>query len=346
MSKSTSSTELAPMTPPTPPTGGGLAASLRRGLRAAFVENAALKFVALVLALTIFVLVQSDENEVYHPWVRVSYSQLDKRVLVSKRVDQVQISVRGTRRRIKRLQKQRLENIHIDLDPLSSGDLRLDPSMFDLPDGVDLISVNPPSVYLEFDDKIEKMLPVQVDTLGLPARGYKLGSLVAGPSELRVSGGHTALSDVNLVTTEKINLTGRTQSFKGDVPIVENGFEVIGTPEVNVSIQIIEEVEVRTLEAKAVSILAPEGVEDKAADRYVVEPASVVITMYGPVHALEAIDAEKVRVYVDLSARDLVGEQARDAELRVDPALSDIAYKLRPAKVTLRPTSKSSSPTP
>ena len=39
-------------------------ALLRRWLRAAFVDNAALKFVAFVLALTLFILVHGDEDAV------------------------------------------------------------------------------------------------------------------------------------------------------------------------------------------------------------------------------------------------------------------------------------------
>lgn len=338
---SESSKTSSPILPVPSPVGtggggkGGVAGALHAWWRVAFVENAALKFVALVLALTVFVLVQSEESEVYHPWVRVTYSQGDTRVLTSPRVDQVQISVRGTRRRVKRLQKRRLENIHVDLAQLSTGELRLDPEMFTLPEGVELVSINPPSIYLEFDERDEKSLPVTVDIHGTPVRGFKLGSLVSKPTEVRVSGARRIVAGMQAVMTEKIDLTGRTQNFKGNVKLVANDVEIIGSPEVDVSVQIIAELEARQLEAQKVVIRTAETLSAQKA-RFRVEPASVVVTMYGAVHALEAIAADKVEVYVEISSRDLVGGGPRQMELKVEPMLSDIAYKIKPTTVTLQ----------
>ena len=312
-----------------------LTSAVRGLVRRAFVENAALKFVALVLALTVFVLVHSDENDVYHPWVSVTYSQEDSRVMVSKRVDQVQISVRGTRRRIKRLQKQRLESIHIEASRLSNGDLILEPSMFNLPEGVELISVNPPSIHLEFDDKDEKMLAVEIDTIGLPARGFKVGSATSSPSEVRVSGARRVLTGLQAIPTAQVNLTGRTQPFEGAVALLTGDYEILGAPSVNVSVQIIEELERRELEARDVGLRAAKGLEIDLAG-YVLEPATAQVTMYGAVHALEAIDATKVNVFVELTANDVMQGAPRQFELRVEPKLSDIAYKIRPTHVTLK----------
>lgn len=312
----------------------GIGAAIGALARRAFVENAALKFVALVLALTVFVLVHSDENEVYHPWVSVTYSQERDRVMISKRVDQVQISVRGTRRRIKRLQKQRLENIHVDASRLSNGDLVLEPSMFNLPEGVDLISVNPPSIRLEFDERAEKMLTVQIDTVGLPARGFKIGSAVSSPSQVRVSGAKQALAGVQSIDSEPVNLTGRTKPFEGEVSLLAKDWEVLDAPTVNVSVQIIEELEARDLEAKTVGLRGAQGL-DVDLSGFALQPAIAQVTMYGAVHALEAIDADKVQVFVEMTPNDVMQGAPRRLELKVEPKLSDIAYTIKPSHVML-----------
>ncbi len=312
----------------------GLTAAIRRLAHRAFVENAALKFVALVLALTVFVLVHSDENDVYHPWVSVTYSQEDRRVMVSKRIDQVQISVRGTRRRIKRLQKQRLESIHIDASRLSNGDLLLEPSMFNLPEGVELISVNPPSIHLEFDERDEKLLTVEIDTVGLPARGFRMGSAMSRPSQVRVSGARKALASINSITTEQVNLTGRTQPFEGAVKLLSPAFDILDAPSVNVSVQIVEELQARELSAKRVELRPTDGLNIELAG-YALKPATARVTMYGGLHALEAIDEEKVQVFVELTPNDLMQGPPRQLELRVEPMLSDIAYKISPTHVML-----------
>lgn len=312
----------------------GVAATIRKLGHRAFVENAALKFVALVLALTVFVLVHSDENEVYHPWVSVTYSQEDERVMVSKRVDQVQISVRGTRRRIKRLQKQRLESIHIDASRLSNGDLLLEPSMFNLPEGVELISVNPPSIHLEFDERDEKLLTVEIDTIGLPARGFRMGGATSRPTQVRVSGARKALASVNAITTEQINLTGRTLPFEGAVTLLPREFEILDAPSVNVSVQIVEELEARKLEAKTIELRPADGLNVDLRG-FAIKPGTALVTMYGAVHALEAIDAEKVQVFVKMTANDLMQGAPRRLELHVEPMLSDIGYRIDPKFVML-----------
>ncbi len=314
----------------------GAAAVLRGFLYRAFIENAALKLVALFLALTVFVLVHSDENAVYHPSVSVTYSQEKGRVLVSRRVDQVQISVRGTRRRIRRLQKQRLESLLIDTSRLSNTDLILEPSMFNLPEGIELISINPPSIRLEFDERDEKLLTVEVNTIGVPARGFKMGSATISPSKIRVSGARKLLTGLHTITTEKVNLTGRTRAFEGAVALVPGDVEVLDESSVHVSVQIIEELEALELEPKAVVIRGAKGL-DVELGGFATTPVTATVTMYGAVHALEAIDAKKVQVIAEMSANDLM-QMPRRIELRVEPTLSDIAYKITPSHVTLKTT--------
>ena len=312
----------------------GWAGSIRAWLHVAFVENAALKFVALALALTVFILVQNEESEVYHPWVSVTYSQGDDRVLTSKRVDQVQLSIRGTHRRVKRLQKKRLESVNVDLQQLSSGELRFEPEMFSLPEGVELVSIQPPSMFLEFDERDVKTLPVSVDVHGAALRGFKLGDVVTNPTEVSVSGARRALAGLTSISTERIELTGRRLDFKDNVKLVADNVKIMGSAEVEVSIQILEQLDATVLPPRKVLIISLEPIAAPAA-RFKVEPESVVVTMVGPVNALEAVDLSKVEVSVEVGARELVSAGPLQLKLNVTPNLTDIAYKVDPPEVTL-----------
>jgi YbbR domain-containing protein len=335
MAESSKSTTPAVSPQPTDTTRGqGLSEVARAWIRVAFVENAALKFVALVLALTVFVLVQNEESEVYHPWVSITYTQSDGRVLTSKRVDQVQLSIRGTHRRVKRLQKSRLENVHVDLQTLSTGELRFEPEMFKLPEGVELVSIHPPSMYLEFDERDEKTIPVAVDIHGAPMRGFKLGGMETSPLEVRVSGARRVLAGLKTISTERIDLTGRRQTFKGNVKLVADEVEIIGPSDVEVTVKISEEVEAQVLKAQGVAIHSLDP-EQAPANRFLVQPETVVVTMYGSVTALEAVSTDKVEVYVEVGSRELVAAGPLQLELKVAPTLSDIAYKVDPPVVTL-----------
>lgn len=330
-----SKTSMPPVSPPPPQTGPtGLSGAVRASIRVAFLENAALKFVALVLALTVFVLVQNEESEVYHPWVSITYSQSDGRVLTSPRVDQVQLSIRGTHRRVKRLQKSRLESINVDLRTLSTGELRFEPEMFRLPEGVELVSIQPPSMFLEFDERDKKTVPVTIDVHGTPMRGFKLGELVASPAAVQVSGARRVLADLKSISTERIDLTGRRQNLKENVKLVAEDMEIIGAPDVEISIQIIEELEARELPAQEVIIQSLDPLAAPAT-KFLVEPKSVVVTMYGSVNALQAVSPAQVEVYVEVGASELATSGPLQLELKVSPVLSDIVYKVNPRAVTL-----------
>ena len=314
---------------------GGVAGRLRRVLHSAFLENAGLKFVALVLALTAFVLVHNKENNTYHPSVPLSYTEDNGRVLVSRRVDQVTISVRGTPRRIRRLQNRQLDQIAIDLKERKTGELQFAADMFNLPEGIELISINPPSIYLEFDEKDSKVVPVTVDVLGAPARGFRLGGISTNPQTVRVTGAKKTLASLASVATEKVDLRGRTKDFEGRVGLVLNELEAESDRDVQVSLKIVEDLEARVLADRKVVVRSPEAIASQIG-RFTVDPAAVKITMYGAVHALEAVDVDTITVFVELGATDLLGDGVRQVELKVEPKLSDIAYKISPSTVTLK----------
>lgn len=313
--------------------GKPMARNVGGWLRVAFVENAGLKIVALVLALTVFILVHSEEKEVSHPLVQITYIQDSDRILVSKAVNQVQISVRGTRRRIERLQKESLERVRIDLRPLSSGELRLQPEMFRLPDGIELIA-NLPSINLQFDERDVKMLPVTVDTVGMPASGFKLGRVDSSPSEVRVTGARSVLEGMESVVTKTVNLSNRTKTFEGPVDLIRGDVSILDSDAVQVTVQIVEELQRRVLEAKSIRLVNP-GLELNMA-RFALDPQTVIVTMYGETHALGAIDSAKVSVYVELGAEDVSLSGTRMAEIKIEPRLSDIAYTITPSEVVLR----------
>src|SRR5690349_21424924 len=79
--------------------GRPLAVRVREGLRRAFLENAALKFVAFVLALTVFILVHSDENVYVTRTIALQYRMPRDWVLVTEPPAEVRVTVKGTRRR-------------------------------------------------------------------------------------------------------------------------------------------------------------------------------------------------------------------------------------------------------
>jgi YbbR domain-containing protein len=188
----------------------GAGALVKAALRAAFVDNAPLKFVALVLSLTIFILVHSDEDAVIGAYVKVSYTMPADRVLVSEPVDQVRITVKGPWRRIRRFEERSLEPIHLDLTSVRSGEFAFQDDMIKLPPGVELQSITPVTMRLTFEGRAEKSVPVTVATAGRPAHGYALEGVVATPSHVVIRGAETVVAATTTVRTRDVGVEGKT----------------------------------------------------------------------------------------------------------------------------------------
>src|SRR5262245_3211945 len=219
-----------------------LTAAVLGWLRNAFVANAALKFVALVLALTVFILVHSDDQEVAGGTVDVNYKLPKDRVLVSDRVDQVRITVKGSRRRIKRFHREELEPINLDLSNMTKGEVFFQRDMIELPEGLELVSITPASLPVQFEELRVKQVPVAVDTTGAQAPGFKIESMPARPAKVQISGAATQVAETRTVRTQEVDLAGRSKSFRETARLAPpTGITVEGDPVVEVEVSLGEE---------------------------------------------------------------------------------------------------------
>jgi len=193
-------------------------------LRGAFFENLGLKFVALVLALTVFILVHSDEDAVAGAYVSISYTPPKDRVLVSERFDQVRVTVKGSWRRVKRFDEHAVDPIRIDLRKLRTGELIFRSDMFRLPPGLEVQSIDPATMPLRFEARASKHVPIVAATRGEPARGYGVATMsalrVKCDSEcdtVEIEGAESAVDQTTEVRTEEVPLVGRSASFGVEV---------------------------------------------------------------------------------------------------------------------------------
>lgn len=335
-------TELATLTGQTEPPKGGkggrpFSAALLGWLRGAFLANAALKFVALVLALTVFILVHADDQAVAGGTVDVNYKLPKDRVLVSDRIDQVRITVKGSRRRIKRFHREDVEPLNIDLTTMTKGEIFFQPDMIELPEGLELVSITPASLPVEFEDRAVKEVPIAVDTTGSPGRGFKVDAIVARPSQVRISGAASQVAETRSVRTAEVDLAGRNKSFRETVRLAPpDQLTVDGDPVVEVEITFDEEQGSREL-SLPIAIRPGPGVSVEQAGRVITQPSQVRVVLRGSVLVIDALRAEHISAFVRLMPGDL-GAAGRRAEVRVEPALPGIGYEISPPEVTIRTT--------
>src|SRR5262245_14540089 len=112
---------IAPPTPPPQPEDRGK--WLRFHLRQAFLGNLGLKFLSLVLALTVFLLFNTDREREISARVGVSYTLPGDRVLVSERLTEVRVGLRGPWRKLRRFDERSIDRIDIDLRNAKDGEV-------------------------------------------------------------------------------------------------------------------------------------------------------------------------------------------------------------------------------
>lgn len=322
------------VTPPPPPPERGV---LRRWLRGAMFDNLGLKFLSMVLAVTVFLLVNTDKDRETNLLVGVSYTLPEDKVLVSDRIDDVRVTVRGSGRRLRKFDQSQIDRIHLDLRHASSGEIPISNDMLHLPSGLTITSISPRYVHVRFDRRIDKLVEVMPTINGRPQHGYIVSEITPVPATVRLRGGEVTLARLTTVHTGEISLEGRTDTFVAETDVVPpDGAEVAGNPKILVQIRIEEELATRKLPGLPVAIRG-----DGDLTRWTVSPAQVDVTLTGTVLGIEKARGTLVPV-VKLPS----DQRAREVEITVEGLPPGIGVKLSPEHARLVPARPPVAPLP
>jgi len=161
-------------------------------LKAAFFENFSLKLVSLLVAIGLFAFFRGAQN--FQRTVTVSVVALMPpdsvpRELMNPLPTEVRLSIRGSKNQLDVIRSDDLGPIQIDLRSGQVSHVELEPSMFNVPPGLQVEGIDPPAIDLRWDDIIDRVVPIEVSRVGATAPGLvQKGALVADPSEVKVRG--------------------------------------------------------------------------------------------------------------------------------------------------------------
>lgn len=327
--------------PPPPPERGGV---LRRGLRAALFDNTRLKFLSLVLASTLWLLVNTDKDREITARVAVSYMLPEEKVLVSDRVDEVRVTIKGPWRRLRKFDEREIDRINLDLRRATTGEIAISPDMVQLPSGLSVTSINPRSMHVTFDRRVEKVVEVVPAVTGRPQHGFFVADITPIPKTVKLRGGAGTLAALQTIRTSEVNVEGRTEMFSDASELLPPvGVEVLGNSQIAVQIRIDEELVTRKLPGVGVLI---KGDGDLA--RWRTTPAQIDVTLTGALLAIERARGTLVLV-VTAVADPRAATRPREVEVTVEGVPPGVGVKLSPERVRLtavKPTAPAPSPAP
>jgi YbbR domain-containing protein len=309
---------------PPPPERGGA----RRWLRSAMFDNIGLKFLSMVLAVTVFLLVNTDKDREITVRVGVSYTLPEDKVLVSERIDEVRVTIKGAWRLLRKFDEREIDRINLDLRRASSGEIAISEDIIHLPSGVTVTSISPHFVHVAFDRRVDKVVEVTPAVTGRPQHGYIVAEVKPTPATVKLRGAEGTLAALMAIRTREISLEGRTDSFTAETEIVApEGVEVAGSPQVSVLVRVDEELVTRKLPGLTV---VPRG--DGDISRWKITPPQVDVTLTGALLAVEK--ARSLLVPIIRLTPDL---RSREVEVTIEGLPPGIGVKISPEHVKLAP---------
>ncbi len=164
--------------------------------------------------------------------------------------------------------------------------------------------IRPATVTLRLDREIQRQVPVKVETQNLLPDGYEIEKTVVTPATVLLSGPAQIVDGVESIRTAPVDLDGRIRSFnKRRLPLVPgDNFAGVKLDPVAVTLDmaIVERsVSTRFPDMPILPMLPP-----GRARRVDLEPDVATLTVKGRPELINALAAEDLRLFVDLSELD------------------------------------------
>jgi YbbR domain-containing protein len=316
-----------PSMPPPPEEPRSLWQRTRVWLHGALFDNLVLKFVSMVLALTVFILVNTDREREIVARVGISYTLPEDKVLVSERIEEVQVTLKGPWRRIKRFDERELDRVHIDLTRVSGGEVAITPDQINLPAGLRLESITPRVVRVAFERREVKEVDVTPTLAGRAMHGFTVTETRIDPPRVVVRGPEGLIHALTAVRTQEVRIDGRNETFEATPLLVPpEGVEIEWEGAVAVTVQVDEQLVTRRVGPLAVTLT---GVD---ATRFRTEPAEVKAVLTGGLRAVEKATEQGVLAV----ARALPGGP-RTVPVAIENVPPGVGVQVVPAQVTIVP---------
>lgn len=195
---------------------------------------------------------------------------------------------------------------------------------------VEGISITPQNVDVTIPIGPTKSVPVEVQIDGELSEDYIITNVVTNPTDIRIGGISDKLNNIDSISTESINIEGKTESFEKKIKLLlPEGVEVInGEAAIIVKVTIESYVE-RTFETSNINV--ENLMEDLAIQESIIEEP-IQITLKGIKNQITGLKEEDLPLYIDVS--DLQ-EGNHEVKLQLDLPEGVILEGIEPNVVTI-----------
>lgn len=272
---------------------------MQRWLREIFVEDLALKLLALVITLVLWYAVTGQRTPTTRHLLNVHLNfDLPRDTEISNDPRMVvEVTLAGNKSDLERIDETRLV-ANVDIKDFKQGErtVQLTPERITLglPSGVRVESIEPSTIPLRLEPRVEREVEVEVRQEGNLPEGYELREVKVTPAKVRVRGPASRVSALQKIPTETVSLADHRESFVvQQLAINTNTIDKKINPldtVVNVAFEIGE----RRIEKSFAVVAVRESTGAQA------RPETASVTLYGARSALEQLRASDIYITLDV----------------------------------------------
>ncbi|MEY2929397.1 MAG: hypothetical protein RL033_146 [Pseudomonadota bacterium] len=307
-----------------------------RWLRAAMSENLGLKALSLALALGLTAYQRGSENEQQRTLpvdliVRLPATEAH-RELMTLVPPNIHVTVRGSTRALDQLIQSGVPPVEVDLRRGDAASIRFESEMFAMPPGVKVNIVDPSSIPLNWQDVVERSVPIQASVTGPLASGYTVQNVRVDPTSILLTGPASQVEVMQFVRVAAFDVGGKTDGvyrhrLKLDPPGQQLSY--LGPDSAIVEVTIARQLVQRKFAKRDVIVIG--------AGRFKSEPSAVDVTVTGPPEVINGLRDEMVVPRVDMSTApaELREQRHGSAVLPVHVDLARVELEIQPPTISV-----------
>lgn len=306
-------------------------------LRRSLTANLGLKAVSLALAIALAFYQRGAQEEQQRTLpadviLRLPTEEVG-RELMSLVPPSVNVTVRGTTRALQPLTQTGLPPIEIDLRLGERKVIEFDSDQLSLPPGVYANVIDPPAIELEWQNIVERDVPLRARLAGEVSEGFKVTSIRVEPATIKARGPRTLVEVLQFVALTPFDLSGKADGiYRHRVALTPAPQRVayLGPQSAVVDVTVGQEVAERRFRERPVTVVG--------LPKAVTRPPSVDVRVKGPPGAVAALREEMIVPRVVSPDKPLGGREARHGSMVATVAvdLTGVELEIQPPTVTVR----------
>jgi uncharacterized protein (TIGR00159 family) len=180
----------------------------RRSWRQLWLANAGGFLATFLLVATVWGIYSGKQLSLISITTPIDFRNIPENlVLMNASTEKVEVQITGRRRLVSGLQPEQVEAF-LDLKGITFGvhPLVLNQESIELPLGLEVVRLTPPTVRVEMEQRVEKRVAVTPRLEGSPPAGYEIDKVKVRPESVKVSGALSILQATSSFFTEPIDL--------------------------------------------------------------------------------------------------------------------------------------------